>query len=306
MAILKVRQDFPTIQAAVDAANPGDVILVEEGTYAENVFISSDFIRIIAKNDDVILNGGNTFNFGFELVSATGVEIRGFKITDYTVGGIELIQSFNNRIINNNIINNFEGISIFSSSSGNLIWKNTIKSINEGIFIESNSNWIVKNDIHDHSLSGLDVLGFNNAFIDNSLEHNKIGAFIDGINNLFYVNKFSQNEQQGNILEGADNSVLLQNLEKSNSSDGLLISDSSNVFVSQDELEKNVGTGVRLTNANFNIIEKSEIEKNLNNGISGDNTTVKNLIYKNDLDDNQPHNILLLNPDNNLLDNDIS
>lgn len=305
MAILKVRQDFPTIQAAVNAASPGDVILVEDGTYAENVFISQDFLRIIAKNDDVILNGGNTLLFGFELVSATGVEIRGFKITGYTAGGIEMIVSNLSRIISNKIIDNFEGISM-NNSSNNLIWKNTIASRNEGIFIDSNSNWIIKNNIHDHPVYGLDVLGSNNAFIENSLEHNRIGAFIDGTNNLFIVNKFSQNEQQGIIIEGGDNSVLLENLEKSNSSDGLLISDSINVFVSHDELEKNVGTGVRLANANFNIIEKSEIEKNLNNGISCDNTSAKNLIYKNDLDDNQPHNILLLNPDNNLLDNDIS
>jgi len=35
---------FPTIQAAVNAANPGDTILADAGTYAENVTINKSLI----------------------------------------------------------------------------------------------------------------------------------------------------------------------------------------------------------------------------------------------------------------------
>lgn len=40
-ARIRVPQDFPTIQGAVDAASNGDTILVDQGTYVEDVTISS-------------------------------------------------------------------------------------------------------------------------------------------------------------------------------------------------------------------------------------------------------------------------
>ena len=37
---LSVPKDFPTIQAAVNAAGPGDVVEIASGKYAEDVFVS--------------------------------------------------------------------------------------------------------------------------------------------------------------------------------------------------------------------------------------------------------------------------
>ena len=43
--VLKVPRDFATIQAAVDAANPGDIINVAAGVYNENVVIVTSGFR---------------------------------------------------------------------------------------------------------------------------------------------------------------------------------------------------------------------------------------------------------------------
>src|SRR5262245_52784238 len=43
-----------TIQAAVDAARPGDVVLVPAGTYRENVAVSGDGISIVGRPGAVL------------------------------------------------------------------------------------------------------------------------------------------------------------------------------------------------------------------------------------------------------------
>jgi len=49
-ATIYVPDDYPTIQAAVDAANPGDTIIVSPGIYTEQITINKDGIRITSSS----------------------------------------------------------------------------------------------------------------------------------------------------------------------------------------------------------------------------------------------------------------
>ena len=53
-AKLQVPEDFSSIQEAVDAANPGNTIEVDEGTYSENVIITK---AIRLEGEDAVLDG---------------------------------------------------------------------------------------------------------------------------------------------------------------------------------------------------------------------------------------------------------
>jgi len=46
-----VPYNYPTIQAAVDAANPGDTIIVQDGTYVENVGVNKNHLIIRSENE---------------------------------------------------------------------------------------------------------------------------------------------------------------------------------------------------------------------------------------------------------------
>src|SRR5437764_1760526 len=53
---IQVPQDYPTIQAGVSAAAPGDKVVVEEGTYSEQVDIATPDIELVGE-DGAILDG---------------------------------------------------------------------------------------------------------------------------------------------------------------------------------------------------------------------------------------------------------
>ncbi|MDF1596025.1 MAG: pectinesterase family protein [Acidimicrobiia bacterium] len=49
--------EFPTIQAAINAADPGDVITVDEGTYVENLSITKNITIVGSGASSTIVDG---------------------------------------------------------------------------------------------------------------------------------------------------------------------------------------------------------------------------------------------------------
>lgn len=89
--VLQVPGDYPTIQAAVNAATEGDTIMVAAGVYQENVVVTTSDLRLHAANG-VVLDGAALGGFGIFVhgTSATarilGVEVSGFEIRNFTDG----------------------------------------------------------------------------------------------------------------------------------------------------------------------------------------------------------------------------
>ena len=85
---LKVPGDYPTIQKAVDAAKPGDLVLIEPGTYKEAVKVETDELVIRgADRDKVILDGGFTEENGIQVFS-NGVAVENLTARNYTSNGV--------------------------------------------------------------------------------------------------------------------------------------------------------------------------------------------------------------------------
>jgi len=72
-----------TIQAAINAASPGDVINVPAGTYAEKVTINKS-VSLIG-SPGAVLNGTGLGGNGF-LIQAPNITINGFEIENYQIG----------------------------------------------------------------------------------------------------------------------------------------------------------------------------------------------------------------------------
>ena len=80
-ATIYVPDNYNTIQAAVDAASPGDMIIVRDGTYTENVDVNKDHLTIKSENgaEVTIVQAANPKDHVFK-VTAPYVEISGFTI----------------------------------------------------------------------------------------------------------------------------------------------------------------------------------------------------------------------------------
>src|ERR687893_1421228 len=87
-ATLRVPEDHDTIQAAVDAAAPGDLILVGPGTYEEAVTVETDELTIRGLDrNEVILDGGFELDNGIRVVGASGVAVENMTARNYTNNG---------------------------------------------------------------------------------------------------------------------------------------------------------------------------------------------------------------------------
>ncbi|MBC8527458.1 MAG: hypothetical protein H8D22_11515, partial [Candidatus Cloacimonetes bacterium] len=87
---INVPGDYPTIQAALNAANSADIVLVATGTYFENIFWpTTNGITLVSQTgaDNTIIDGGNN-SVVLTILGATGIDtttvIDGFKIQNGT------------------------------------------------------------------------------------------------------------------------------------------------------------------------------------------------------------------------------
>ena len=86
--VRRVPGDHPTIQAAVDAASPGDLVLVDAGTYAEAVTVRTPDITIRGVDRNaVVLDGGHELADGIAVV-ADGVAVENLTVRNYRENGV--------------------------------------------------------------------------------------------------------------------------------------------------------------------------------------------------------------------------
>ena len=234
--------DFTSIQAAVDAAEPGSTILVCAGTYYEWVVIGKNELRLHAKGKpgDVVLDGQNlpalsqpcsptsataTHCAGFELRSAHGNVIEGFLVRRYWEAGIWLRMGSSGNTIRKNVTTespHHDGIQV-ANSSGNLVEQNTAFAnfappVNNACGINVTGSGSVGNTVrHNETFAndfGIQVAGgaaYNAIFHNESHDNRQIGMRNIGLSNgtLIENNRVLDNVQRGISVTGGSNGVVV-------------------------------------------------------------------------------------------------
>ncbi len=158
-SIIKVPEDYSTIQKAVDAANPGDTILVASGIYYENVVIYKDNLTLLGESPNttfidggaigevVYITASNIYISGFTMQHgycgvyidhASNISLIGNIITDNAEYGVYLDWSANNNLRENIIRNNWRGIFLWYSN-GNTIYHNNFNNTIQ-VYAEASTN----------------------------------------------------------------------------------------------------------------------------------------------------------------------
>ncbi len=273
------RCDYTHIWEALDAANPGDTIEVQSGTYYENVIVDK---RIILRGVDT--GAGSPVVDAKRLRSAItlvadGVRLEGFYATGsqscekIEAAGIKVLSN-NNIIANNTASNNgCDGIALYRSKN-NILMCNNANNNNDGIYLDSSSNNTVthnvanangedgiyllassENIISDNSVSGnLDGIGLTESD-DNIIRDNYAGRNLDGIgiwgsdNNNIVGNNASNNDYVGIGLGHCSKNTIVVN-NASNNEYGLLLVHSNDNLLYRNSLIDNIGCNAHDNGAN--------------------------------------------------------
>ena len=172
-----------TIQAAVDAANPGDTVRVPPGIYRENVLVAKDNITIKGQSGAILDGTGLLGNSGITVrPSSPSARISGFRLTglqiqNYSRNGVILIRVDNYQIEDGKYISNEEyGIFPIRSSHG-LIRSNQVSGSNDtGIYIGQSQDAVIKGNYVSDCTVGIDVEVSSNITVkDNIATENTIG-----------------------------------------------------------------------------------------------------------------------------------
>lgn len=192
--------DFPTIQAAVNAAIDGDTIFVRNGTYYEHLTINETLQLIGENRDSTIIDGEYKdppeMRGSVVLVVANNLKMSGFTIQHCREGGNAIcLDGYVNMIFSGNIITGCnEGIRILHSSS-NIISDNIIRDCyyNTGLGF----NWAYNNTVYGNLIAngnvGIGGNHWNNTFFNNTIRDNKGGWAGWGISDNFYDCVFFHN-----------------------------------------------------------------------------------------------------------------
>lgn len=188
---------YSSIQKAIMASSNGDTILVQSGTYFENVKVNKRLI-LRGVGNPVVDAGGSGSAI---TLSANRITLEGFTVTgsggDYPEAGIK-VNSNNNTLSDNNASNNGYGISL-SDSNKNRLSGNNASNNGYGISLSDSSN---------NTLSGNNISNNNNGISLRYSNNNKIfNNFFDNIDNIYIspmvYNTWNTTRTSGiNIIEG--------------------------------------------------------------------------------------------------------
>ena len=336
--IIYVPDNYSTIQEAVDAASPGDTIIVRDGVYTENINVDKPYLTIQSENgsDSTIVQAATSNNDVFK-VSTNYVNINGFTVEGgngsymeevekegplpisvvrfHYCAGIYLKANYCN-ITNNNCSNNSEGISLYKSNDNSIMNNDCSNNSGEasgsgkmltgafkygsGISLkDSNSNSITNNTCSSNHDYGIHLVSLGNNIIkNNNCSNNRDGIYLVDSKN----NKLTGNVmlEEGIVIRGYSLSDYTHEIDESNTANG------KPVYYWKDVEGGRIpdGAGQVILVNSTNITIKNQ---NLNNASIGIQIAFSSFItIKNNSCSNNDNGILIYRSNSNTITNNIA
>ena len=172
-----------SIQSFINAANPGQIVEVQNGTYHENVNVTKP-LTLMGMGNPIIDAGGKGSAI---TISAGGTTLMGFEATgsgkDARDAGIRVLSDGNTIKYNTAVENDNYGIILYYAEKNNVVSNNVTDNKKGGILlVHANNNQVWGN----HAGMNWDGISLQtsrgNTIMANNLTRNKMGINISNIN----------------------------------------------------------------------------------------------------------------------------
>lgn len=277
--------DFLTIQAAVNAANEGDTIIVRDGTYTENVVVNKS-LTIKSENGSYSTlvqpaeEGLDVFKVSTDYVNISGFTVTGLGPLTYdpdAVGevisqGIDIYHSNHCTIAENTVLGCSYGIHLLAASNSIISNNNCSGNRDHGIKLDTSSSNTVSKNIcsgtwHDDNI---DLTSSSNNTISGNI---CVAGLDDGIflsdssNNQILDNTCENNSECG--IHGSGSSNTISNNICNDSIHGIYIG--SGNTVTYNTVSNNSGYGIWIAGSNSKVYVNNLINSGVNAHASSGN-----------------------------------
>ena len=256
-----VPDDYVTIQAAVDAANPGDTIIVRDGTYTENVVLDKS---IILRGEGVpTIDGGDNGEAIRIMPEANRCTIEGFSVIgEGEFGGwINIYSDYNT--IQNNACTGGIGLSLTANGHGAGSIASTIvgNELGQGVFLLGESDAPIE------------------VYTSHTIENNTIG----GKPIYYYSNTqgITVPSDAGQILMANCSDMMIDGIQGSDAMTGIQLAYVTDSVIKNSSFSDCDGAGIALFFSSGNTVTGCEVNGSANGIyllVSDDNLIEDNIL----------------------------
>lgn len=257
-ATVAVPADQPTIQKAVDAAKPGDLVLISPGTYHEAVKVETDDIVIRGTDrNKVIIDGEHQRENGF-IVFSNGVAIENLTAANHTSNGVFFTGDYGKGVILTGYRasyitaynNGLYGVYAFNATKGQIDHSYASGHPDSGFYVGQCNPC---DAVLTKNVGELNMLGYSGTnstgvtIVDNVFRNNRSG--IDP--NSLYSEKLFPNDGTtivGNLVEDNNSPAAPDNKSFSQAfGNGIVMGGVSNNIVERNLVRGHVNAGIVVT-----------------------------------------------------------
>lgn len=249
--MLAVPEDFATIQAAVDAAGPGDVVRVGPGTYCENVVVTTSDVRLEGEDGPVLdgTAGGcavSGLGIGIHVLGSaaaplSGVEIRGFVVQNFEQGIV--LQHAQHALVRENEVGH---------STAQVI---PVGAANGIFLISVTSSELSENFTHDNGHDGIQLAGSSGNLIRENRSQDNGGQTVSATNPAGVGCDV-------NVVAGSHNNEVRENELLANDWGVFISANSNGNLVVENVAHNHDGAGVAVLLGDANVISENDATGN--------------------------------------------
>lgn len=297
---IHVPADYLTIQGAINAAQDGDTVIVNSGTYHENVVVDKAIVlkgvdtgsglpvldgrtmtAISIKADGVTLQGFNVTNASLSdglgggwgegiLILSNDTVVNGITAYNNSYTGIRVCYANNTTLTGNTVSNNLNGIYIDQSDYANVSGNTLTNNKGSGIYSFGNHTTVSGNTV-DYNGVGVLLIGckYGNV-IGNNASKNVVGIGLILSNSTNIAGNTADYNKVGYISIASKDDNISGNTFDDNELIGMCFNDSSSNAITGNTVQDNGNCGICLNNSTSNAFWLNRISRNgVNANVSG-------------------------------------